>query len=431
MNNTRRRILTGSLAALPLMVCGRGALAQSAGSPDRFHRRFAMTGPVLEKLVIDGAAVDVQGECAPGFERVLAAFADNFRNRRELGASFCIYKDGKKVVDLWGGHRDPARSQVWTGDTLAGMASVRKGMLALGLHMLADQGKLNYDAPVAQYWPEFAQNGKERITVRQAISHHAAIHFCDACEPGDYFRWDKFVAAVTKQKPEWTPGTRGVYHTLTIIPILGHLIELASGQRPWDYMRQQITERLGVDDHSRMSAAELGRYSPDYGTEAIFNNPTVPPDVWARFLKPMGYPLKPAASLTPEELAQVPLMTHAGTARGVARMFAFVAMDGELDGIRIFTPRTIDLMSEPQWDETCPMWGIPMKTALGLLVNNNSSVDFGPNPKSIGTAGAGGSFGMADRQNRLAVSYSLNRWWPELTLGDRARALVAATYASL
>ena len=183
-----------------------------------------MTASVLDRVSVDGQTIDIHGVCPAAFKPVLDAFATNFRERRELGASYCIYLGGQKVVDLWAGHRDPGRTTVWTDDTLLGMASVVKGMLSMALHMLADQGKISYDAPVVQYWPEFAQNGKERITVRQAISHHAAIHFCDAAEPGDLFRWDRFVAAVAKQKPEWQPGTSGVYHTLTIIPILGHLI---------------------------------------------------------------------------------------------------------------------------------------------------------------------------------------------------------------
>jgi len=385
---------------------------------------------MLDKIDVNGHAVAINGEYASGFEPVLAAFIENFRERHELGASFCIYQNGNKVVDLWAGHRDPERTQEWTQDTLVGMASVVKGMLAMALHMLADQGKISYDAPVAQYWPEFAQNGKGAVTVRQAISHQAAIHYCDAAEPGDKFRWDRFVAAVAKQKPEWEPGTRGVYHTLTIIPVLGHLIECVSGQRPWDFFREQVTNKLGVDYHIRMQPTELGRFSPDYETEAFFNDAPAPPEVMARFFKPIGDPTNLDSVLTPEELANVPFQSAGGTARAGARFFAFAAMDGELDGVRIFSPETINLMTEVQWDEPCAVWGTPMATALGLL-GNNSFFYVGPNPKAFGTAGAGGSFAMADRQNRLSVGYSLNSWWKALALGDRARALIDATYASL
>jgi len=389
-----------------------------------------MAAEILDRVAVDGQMIDIRGECPAAFNAILSAFANNFRDRRELGASYCVYLGGRKVVDLWAGHRDPRRTTLWTGDTLVGMASVVKGMLAMALHMLADQGKISYDAPVAQYWPDFAQNGKDRVTVRQAIGHHAAIHFCDAAQPGDFFRWDRLVAAVAQQRPEWQPGTRGVYHTLTVIPILGHLIECVSGQRPWDFFREQVTNRLGVDYHFRMRAAELARFSSDVETEEFLKNPAAPPDVWARFFKPIGDMNRMGEFLTPEEAAQLPFMMAGGNARGVARLFAFAAMDGELDGIRIFSPRIIDLMTEVQWDARCAVWGSPFKTALGLLLNN-SFFYIGPNPKAFGTAGGGGSFGMADRERGLSAAYSLNRWWPALALGERARALIDATYTSL
>lgn len=385
---------------------------------------------ILDQIDVDDKVLKINGECAAGFEPVLNAFVQNFKERRELGASFCVYHNGKNVIDLWAGHRDPERTQVWTDDTLVSMASVVKGMLAMALHMLADQGKISYDTPVAQYWPEFAQNGKELITVRQAISHHAAIHYCDAAQPFDCYRWDRFVTAIAKQSPEWEPGTRGVYHTLTIIPILGHLIECVSGQHAWDFFRDQVTNRLGVDYHIRLQPAELARYSPDCETEGFLKGAPASPEVMERFFKPIGDPSEMASVLTSEELARLPELTSGGTARAGARLFAFAAMDGELDGVRILSPRTIDLMTEVQWDEPCAVWGTPMRTALGLLLNN-SFFYVGPNPKAFGTAGAGGSFAMADRENHLSMGYSLNRWWPKLALGDRARALIDAVYTSL
>jgi CubicO group peptidase (beta-lactamase class C family) len=331
------------------------------------------------------------------------------------------------VVDLWGGHKEPGRSKLWAEDTIVSMASVVKGMLAFALHMLADRGRIDYDKPVASYWPEFAENGKERITVRQAISHHAAIHFIDAARPGDFFRWDRMVAAIARQKPEWPPGTRGVYHTISIIFILGKLIQCASGEYPWDFFRREITEKLGVDYHVRMRDAELARFSQDFETGHFINDAQLPPDVMARFFAGMG---DPTSVLTPEELKALPYQIAGGNSRGAARLFAFAAMDGEIDGVRVLSPRTIDLMTEVQWYEKCAVWGTPMRTALGLLVNDPEFFYIGPNPLAFGTAGAGGSFAMADRQNRLSVGYCVNSWWPALALGDRARTLIDSVYAA-
>jgi CubicO group peptidase (beta-lactamase class C family) len=206
----------------------------------------------LTTVEADGKTFPIEGEIDDGYGRIVDAFAANFRQRRELGAGFCLYNAGRKVVDIWAGHRDPARSVAWTGDTMVGMASVVKGMMAMGLHLLAERGRIDYDQPVAAYWPEFAQNGKERITVRQAIGHHAAIPYADACQPGDFFRYQPFVDAVAAQKPEWPPGTRGCYHTLTIFPIIAELTRRVSGEMASDFFRREITEKPGVDYHLKM-----------------------------------------------------------------------------------------------------------------------------------------------------------------------------------
>ena len=380
------------------------------------------------ELAVESRQVSIAGECAAGFEPALDAFVANFRQRGELGASLCVYREGRKVVDLWGGHTDPARRQPWEAGTMVSMASVVKGMLAFALHMLADRGALSYDEPVARYWPEFAAEGKERITVRQVISHHAAVHLVDAAEPGDYFRWDRMVAAIARQRPQWPAGTRGVYHTVSSVFILGKLIQCASGEYPWDFFRREVTGRLGVDYHIRLTEAERRRFCQNYDTEHFVRDAKIAPDILPRFLAGMGDYTR---VLTVEEQREMPYKLSGGTARGAARLFAFASMNGELDGIRVLSPRTIELMTEVQWYEKCAVWGTPMRTALGILVNDPDFFYIGPNPKAFGTAGAGGSFAMADRDNRLAVGYSLNRYWPALALGDRARTLIDAVYRSL
>ncbi len=376
----------------------------------------------------DGADVPIHGHCDPAFCSVQTAFEENFRARGELGAAVAVYKDGVKVVDLWGGHKDVARSVPWEADTLVTTASVVKGMMAIALHMLAEQGRISYDAPVAAYWPEFAAAGKQAITVRQLISHHAAVHFIDAAQPGDYFRWENMVAAIAQQKPEWPAATRGAYHTVSIIFILGKLIQAASGELPWDYFRREVTEKLGVDYNLRMTDADVRRFTPDLETEHFIKGAGIAPDVMARFFAGMG---NPGELLAPAEVMKLANQVSSGTARGVARLFAFLANDGTLDGVKILSPRTIDLATAQQWHEPCAVWGMPMRMGLGLLLNEPEFFYIGPNDKAFGTAGGGGSFGMADRQNRLSVGYALNSWWPALALGDRARAVIDSVYAAL
>jgi CubicO group peptidase (beta-lactamase class C family) len=379
----------------------------------------------VDRLLVDGTTITIFGSVEPQFRPVLEAFIDNFRTRRELGASVAIYHQGKKVVDLWAGNMDEERTRPWEEHSIVTTASVMKGMMALALHMLADQGKLDYDAPVAQYWPEFAQGGKEKVTVRQAISHHAALHMNDHAQPGDYFRWDTMVDAIAMQKPEWEPGTKGVYHTISIIFILGKLIQSVSGEYPWDYFRREVTEKLGIEYHQRLTDAEMPLFGSDFDTAYFIQQANLAPEVMARFFAGMG---DITSVLSGEEMAALPHLTAAGNARGLAKLFAFCAENGALDGVRIFSPQTIDLMTEPQWYAPCAVWGTPFHAALGLLVNDPEFFYIGPNPKAFGTAGGGGSFGFADRENRLSMGYALNRWWPALALGERSRTLVDAAY---
>lgn len=383
---------------------------------------------LAEAVTVGDHVLTIHGACEPRFEPVYDAFVANFRERNELGAAVALYHEGRKVVDLWAGHLDEARARPWDEHSIVTMASVVKGMMALALHMLADQGRIDYDAPVATYWPEFAQNGKQRITVRQLISHHAAMHMVDGVQPGDFFRWQVMVDAIAHQKPEWEPGTRGVYHTITIIFILGKLIQCVTGVPPWEHFRREFTEKLGIEYHLRLTDAELALFGPDFDTAYFIQQANIPPEVMARFLPGMG---DPTTTLTPAELAGLPYSLSAGNARGVARLFAFCANGGELDGVRILSPRTIEAMTQVQWHEPCAVWGTPMRTALGLLLNDPKFFYIGPNPNAFGTAGGGGSFGMADRERRMSMAYSLNRWWPALALGERARALVDAAYRSL
>jgi len=162
-----------------------------------------------EKLLINGS-------CDAEFAAVREGFADNFRRRDEIGAAVCVYKDGKKVVDLWGGYKDLARTEPWDENTIVIMNSLAKSMTSLCMHILIDRGKVEFDAPVADYWPEFAQAGKAGVLIRHILSHTCGVIFCDHTTPGSWYRWDEHVKALEKQEPAWVPGTYGAYNSITL-----------------------------------------------------------------------------------------------------------------------------------------------------------------------------------------------------------------------
>jgi CubicO group peptidase (beta-lactamase class C family) len=155
------------------------------------------------------APILIEGECDRGYLAVRDEFEANFRRRNEIGAAVCVYKDGQKVVDLWGGYKDRERTQPWQADTIVIMSSLAKSMCALCVHILLDRGQIDFDAPVADYWPEFAAAGKQTVLIRHVLSHTCGVIFCDAATEGSIFRWDEQIRAIEQQAPAWEPGTDG------------------------------------------------------------------------------------------------------------------------------------------------------------------------------------------------------------------------------
>ena len=199
------------------------------------------------ELEREAGGVPISGHCDPEFESVGRAFADNFAERGESGAAVCVYRDGARLVDLWGGWADAARTRKWREDTIVCMMSVGKGMAALCLWMLIDRGRIKLDAPVATYWPEFAGGGKAAITVEQLITGKAGLLYADHAADGAGYDWEAMIRAYEKQEPEWEPGTKHGYHSASAGYLFGELVRRVDG-RPIDiFLVEEVTGPLGAD----------------------------------------------------------------------------------------------------------------------------------------------------------------------------------------
>src|ERR1700688_3700767 len=200
-------------------------------------------------------AVKIKSTCDPKFNRVKDAFAENFEKRNEVGAACAIMLDGKSVVDIWAGHADKAKTKPWTRDTLVNVYSTTKGVTAICAHRLADKGLLDIDAPVARYWPEFAQARKDRLPVRYLLSHHAGLAaFRKPLDDDALFNWSKMTTALAEQEPWWEPGTKHGYHALTFGYLVGEVIRRISGKSPGTYFRDELAGPLGLDFHIGLDA---------------------------------------------------------------------------------------------------------------------------------------------------------------------------------
>src|SRR5580704_7153929 len=205
-------------------------------------------------------SVPIEGTCEPRFERVKKAFVENFASRNELGAAAAVTVDGKPVVDLWGGWADEAKTAPWTRDTIVNVFSTTKGLTAICAHRGVDQGRLDLDAQVAKYWPEFAQAGKQDLPVRYLLSHRAGLPAIRKPLPTKaLFSWEAMTSALAEQDPWWVPGTRHGYHALTYGWLVGEVVRRITGRSLGTYFREEIAQPLGLDCHIGLEARHDAR----------------------------------------------------------------------------------------------------------------------------------------------------------------------------
>jgi CubicO group peptidase (beta-lactamase class C family) len=388
------------------------------------------------------AAAKVSGRVAPGFEEVLAEFERNFAERGEIGAAIAAYVRGEKVVDLWGGHRTPEREEPWNEDTMVIVHSTTKGLSAMTLAIAHARGWLDYDAPVAQYWPEFAQNGKAAITVRQLLGHEAGLVFVD--EPLTIAKLrdlDGLARLLARQSPEWPPGTRHGYHAMSIGLYMQEILRRVdpAHRSLGTFFHDEIARPLGLDFYIGLPAeiadGRLARVKSLSPARAIAAIRTTPLDLIPKVLWPWSLLRKSLAfvDLTPNERqsleVEVPAGNGVGTARAIARAYSAFAEGGAELGL---TPETLAQLTAPPGLERPrdEILGVPAYYSLGYL-RPGPKVAFGSSPRAFGAPGAGGSFGFADPDLRLGYAYVMNKMDFYLLDDPREKSLRDAIYRAL
>ena len=373
--------------------------------------------------------IAVNGICADRFAPVRDAFASNFDDLGQLGGRVAVIQHGTTVVDLWGGFTTEARDQAWSEQTLVCCMSVTKGVVALAAHVLADRGLLDYDAPVARYWPEFAAAGKQAITVRDAMSHRASLAIIDDAEPGDALDWDRFAARIAAQTPNWPVGTNETYHSVTIGYITGELVRRIDGRPIQQFIREELSEPLGADFVLGCDDDDLARVVAHVANPAneLMNGGLINERTAAMF-RPL--PADPDFFGSDGFLrAGFPSGGGVSNALGLAKLFAPFAGGGEYNGVRLYAPATIAAASEEQWHHEDSLFGNEFRVAVGLLLNipfNNWGRE-----GNVGTAGAGGFGAFADPDNGVSFAFTPNRHTTGYGLGDEHNRLVDALYRCL
>jgi CubicO group peptidase (beta-lactamase class C family) len=385
------------------------------------------------------ARVEIEGRCDARFKRVRELFEQGFESGAELGAGLNVVVDGREVIDLWGGFADKDRTRPWRRDTLANVYSTTKGITAIAAHQLVERGELELDAPVARYWPEFAQNGKAEIPVRMLLNHQAGLPAVSKpLQAGDIFDWGTMTRALAEQTPWWTPGTGHGYHALTYGWLVGELVRRVSGMGIGRYVREHIAAPLGAEfwiglpEELDARTAELhqGPVVMGDGTnlmELVQNEPEGLP------AKTFGNP--PLLLISPNSrewrAAEIAAGNGHTTAPALGRIYAALAQGGELDGVRLLRRETIERAREQESLGDDKVLMLVSRIGLGFFLPP-ANEPLGPNPRTFGHGGAGGSLGVADPEARVGFGYVMNLMHTGRWLADpRPRALLDAVYEGL
>ncbi|MFF3638195.1 serine hydrolase domain-containing protein [Streptomyces sp. NPDC002250] len=381
----------------------------------------------------------VQGHCDPRFTAVREAFEENFRDRGELGAAVAVTVGGETVVDLWGGWADAARTRPWERDTLVNVWSTTKGPVALCAHLLADRGLLDFDRPVAAYWPEFAAAGKEDVRVRDLLSHRAGLSgLREPHSVEELYDWELTTARLAATEPWWEPGTRSGYHALTWGFLVGEVIRRVSGLRPGAFLEEEVTGPLGLDFTIGLLEKETGRAaelvharSRDDGERAAAFGQLPPAAIAALANPPVG---AAQANTAAWRAAEIPAANGHGTARSVAALYGVFAGRGSYGDRRILSPEAVERVREGQGAcrDLVLGAGLEGETEIGLgLWLSGPHGSYGPNPRAFGHDGFGGSCGLADPEAEVSLGYAMNRMGPHIADDPRKTALVEAVYSAL
>jgi CubicO group peptidase (beta-lactamase class C family) len=378
--------------------------------------------------------IPIDGICDPAFSAVRKALEQNLADGDEIGECVAVVVEGRSVVDIWGGYKDRARTQPWQADTLACMFSVGKPISILPVLMLAERGRIDLDAPVVNYWPEFGQTGKEQITIRHIISHQAAIPGAFTAEKGDAYHWGKMIRAIEAQEPLWEPGTSGCYHTVTLGYLTGELVRRITGRTIGQFLQEEVCLPLGVDYHFGLSAADQRRCAEIYEApdgpfmDAIRDPNTLLGKCW------IPLPLKDHEEDFNSELyraSEMPSFNGHGTARSVARLFCALACGGDLDGVRLISQTMRDEAITEAWQQTDAL-GMPCRMShAGFMLRNDTLAPYNRNPRAFGHLGLGGAIAYGDPDAKLGFSFCGNRMASTADHVSYAKRLLEATESCL
>jgi CubicO group peptidase (beta-lactamase class C family) len=374
---------------------------------------------------------EIHGFADEKFAPVEEAFAANFENRDEIGASVAVSVEGEMVLDLWGGYRDGDRTEFWEEDTIVNVYSTTKTMAAMCVLLLADRGEVDLHAPVAKYWPEFAQNGKDKVQVCHFLSHSAGLAGLDEPITGDdIYDWHRVVDALARQTPWWEPGSASGYHAMTQGHLIGEVVRRVTGKTLGTYFREEIAEPLQADFHIGTAPENFHRIGELVSEGGTLSGQVGQGDSIAARTFRSFMPGPDGSGSAAWRMAEIPAANGHGNARSVVRVQSVIANLGSAFGVNLMTEAGCRRVFEEQTNGRDLVLGLPLRFGMGYGLNSEL-VPLGPNPNMAFWAGWGGSLVVVDQDARMCISYVMNRMATTLVGDLRGFSLLRAAYKSL
>jgi CubicO group peptidase (beta-lactamase class C family) len=371
---------------------------------------------------------DIEGTWDIRFDGVVSTLAASIDAGTDVGASVAVFLEGEPVVDVWGGYVDEVHSAPWVEDTITNVWSTTKTMTFLCALMLADRGELDFTAPVAEYWPEFAAGGKERVEVRHLMGHTSGLSgWTEPLEPEGLADWERCTSMLAAQEPWWEPGTASGYHAITHGFLIGEVVRRITGMSMGTWFAREVAAPLGADFFIGTPASEDARIAPMIppatGSAAVAK----PTEIAARTLSnpPLdgGYP-----AFEWWRRAEIAAANGHGNARSVASIQSIVAGQGEARGIRLLSEKGCSALFDEQSNGVDLVLGLPMRFGMGYgLASETMPVG----PRSCFWGGFGGSLVLIDQESQLTVCYVMNRMNSGLQGDQRGANIVLATVMAL
>lgn len=378
---------------------------------------------------------EISGTHAARFAAVKDAFAANFADRDDVGASVAVVMGDELVVDLWGGHQDRAGSTPWQRDTIINVYSTTKTMSCLALLVLAGRGLVDVDAPVERYWPGFGRNGKEGVLVRHLLSHTAGIPGWEQRLEGTaLYDWDYVTGLLAEQSPWWMPGSKSGYHAITQGNLVGEVVRRVDGRSVGTFFRDEIAEPLGAEFHIGVPPAfddRVARVIPAPPITFGSADGAQPPDRDSIPYRAANPRLVAEQSWEiPWRRAEIPAAGGHGNARGVALAQAAVSHGGTLRGVKLLPQATIERIFDVQAAGRDLVLGIGVTFGVGYGLNSPKN-PISPNARVCYWGGWGGSLVVNDVDAGFTMAYVMNRMGEGTVGDDRAHRILRAVYQSL